>query len=49
MSRKKLNECINVCDRIMALGENRSKEVMYAMKCKTECRRILIAREQFGV
>lgn len=49
MNRKKLNECIDVCDRIMALGENRSKEVMYAMKCKTECRRILIAREQFGV
>lgn len=49
MNRKKLNACIEVCDRIMGLGESRSKEVIYAMKCKTECRRILIAREQFGV
>lgn len=49
MNRKKLNACIEVCDRIMELGESRSKEVIYAMKCKTECRRILIAREQFGV
>lgn len=49
MNQKKLNECIDVCDRIMEMGENRSKEVIYAMKCKTECRRILIAKEQFGV
>ena len=49
MNRKKLNACVDVCDRIMALGESRSKEVIYAMKCKTECRRILIAKEQFGV
>ena len=49
MNRKKLNACIDVCDRIMAMGEGRSKEVIYAMKCKTECKRILIAKEQFGV
>lgn len=49
MNRKKLNACIDICDRIMAMGESRSKEVIYAMRCKTECRRILIAKEQFGV
>lgn len=49
MNKKKLNSCIDICDRIMALGESHSKEVVYAMKCKAECRRIIIAREQFGV
>ena len=48
MNRKKLNACIELCDRIMMLGQNHSKEVVYAMKCKAECRRIIIAREQFG-
>lgn len=49
MNRKKLNACIELCDRIMMLGQSHSKEVVYAMKCKAECRRIIIAREQFGV
>ena len=49
MRQKKLNTCIDVCDRIITLGNSHSKEVIYAMRCKTECRRIIIAREQFGV
>lgn len=49
MRRKKLKTCIDVCDRIITMGENHSKEVIYAMRCKTECRRIIVAREQFGV
>lgn len=49
MNRKKLNACIDVCDRILKLATNNSKEVVYAMKCKSECKRIIIAREQFGV
>ena len=49
MNRKKLHACVEVCDRIMLLGQGHTKEVMYAMKCKAECRRIIIAREQFGV
>lgn len=49
MSKKKLNACIDVCDRIMRLATHNTKEVMYALKCKTECKRILIAQEQFGV
>lgn len=49
MNKKKLNSCVEVCDRIMTLATQNSKEVMYAMKCKAECKRIIIAREQFGV
>ncbi len=49
MNRKKLHACVEVCDRIMLLGQGHTKEVMYAMKCKAECRRIIVAREQFGV
>lgn len=49
MRRKKLKTCIDVCDRIITMGDNHSKEVIYAMRCKTECRRIIIAKEQFGV
>lgn len=49
MNKKKLNACVEVCDRIMTLALQNSKEVIYAMKCKAECKRIIIAREQFGV
>ena len=49
MNRKKLSACVDVCDRIMKLANDHSKEVVYAMKCKAECKRIIIAREQFGV
>ena len=49
MMNKKLHACIDVCDRIMAMAENHTKEMMYAMKCKTECRKVILAREQFGV
>ena len=49
MNRKKLSACVDVCDRIMKLANDHSKEVIYAMKCKAECKRIIIAREQFGV
>ena len=44
MRRKKLKTCIDVCDRIIAIGESHSKEVIEAMRCKTECRRIIIAK-----
>lgn len=49
MNRKKLNSCVDVCDRILKMATHNSKEVVYAMKCKAECKRIIIAREQFGV
>ena len=49
MNRKRLKACVDVCDRIMKLSSANTKEVVYAMKCKADCRRILIAREQFGV
>ena len=49
MNRKKLNACVEVCDRIIKIASDHSKEVVYAMKCKAECKRIIIAREQFGV
>lgn len=50
MNKKKLNACVELCDRIMTLAtESNSKEVIYAMKCKSECKRIILAREQFGV
>jgi len=49
MNKKKLNACVELCDRIMTLATQNSKEVIYAMKCKSECKRIIIAREQFGV
>lgn len=49
MNKKKLRACVDVCDRIMKLATEHSKEVVYAMKCKAECKRIIIAREQFGV
>ncbi len=49
MNRKKLSACVELCDRIITLAKDHSKEVVYAMKCKAECKRIIIAREQFGV
>lgn len=49
MNKKKLSACVDVCDRIMKIASEHSKEVVYAMKCKAECKRIIIAREQFGV
>lgn len=49
MNRKKLNSCVDVCDRIITMAKDHSKEVVYAIKCKSECKRIIIAREQFGV
>lgn len=49
MNRKKLNTCVELCDRIMTMSTQNSKEVVYAMKCKADCKRIIIAREQFGV
>lgn len=49
MNKKKLSACVDLCDRIMKLSTEHSKEVVYAMKCKAECKRIIIAREQFGV
>lgn len=49
MNRKKLNACVDVCDRILKMATHNSKEVVYAMRCKSECKRIILAREQFGV
>lgn len=49
MNKKKLSACVDLCDRIMKISTEHSKEVVYAMKCKAECKRIIIAREQFGV
>ena len=49
LNRKKLTACIEVCDRIISMAKDHSKEVVYAMKCKSDCKRIMIAREQFGV
>lgn len=49
MNKKKLNACVDVCDRIITMAKDHSKEVVYAIKCKAECKRIIIAREQFGV
>ena len=49
MNRKKLKDCIDVCDRILKLADSHTKEAVYAVKCRTECKRILLAREQFGV
>lgn len=49
MNKKKLNTCIEVCDRIISMAKEHSKEVVYAMKCKSDCKRIIVAREQFGV
>lgn len=49
MQDKKLELCVEVCDRILKMATGNSKEVVFAMKCKTECKRIMLAREQFGV
>ncbi len=49
MNKKKLNACVELCDRIMTLSTENTKEVVYAMKCKSECKRIIMAREHFGV
>ncbi len=49
MNHKKLKACIAVCDRILRLADTHSKEAVYAIKCRTDCKRILLAREQFGV
>ena len=49
MNRKKLKACVDVCDRILKLSDSHTKEAVYAVKCRTDCKRILLAREQFGV
>ena len=49
MNRKKLKACVDVCDRILKLADSHTKEAVYAVKCRTDCKRILLAREQFGV
>ena len=49
MNRKKLNACVDVCDRILKLSDSHTKEAVYAVKCRTDCKRILLAREQLGV
>ena len=48
MMAKKLHAAVEVCDRIMTIAESHSKEMIYAMKCKVECKNVIIAREQFG-
>lgn len=45
MTNKKFNSCIELCDRIIQLSDVNSKEGMYAVRCKTECKRILVTRE----
>lgn len=48
MLSKKLHAAVEVCDRIMTMAEPHTKEMIYAMKCKVECKNVIIAREQFG-
>lgn len=48
MQAKKLHAAVEVCDRIMTMAEPHTKEMVYAMKCKVECKKVIIAREQFG-
>ena len=48
MQAKKLHAAVEVCDRIMTIAEPHTKEMIYAMKCKVECKKVIIAREQFG-
>ncbi len=48
MQSKKLHAAVEVCDRIMTMAEPHTKEMVYAMKCKVECKKVIIAREQFG-
>lgn len=45
MNNKRFNSCIELCDRIILLSDVNSKEGMYAVRCKTECKRILVTRE----
>lgn len=44
MNNNRLKQCIEMCDRIILLSEPNSKESTYALKCKTECKRILSTR-----
>ena len=48
MQAKKLHAAVEVCDRIMTIAEPHTKEMIYAMKCKVERKKDIIAREQFG-
>ena len=44
MNNNLLKQCVEMCDRIILLAESNSKESSYALKCKTECKRILATR-----
>lgn len=47
MNNNLLSTCVDMCDRIILLADTNSKESTYALKCKTECKRILTTRERF--
>lgn len=44
MNNNLLKQCVEMCDRIILLSDSNSKESSYALKCKTECKRILATR-----
>ncbi len=46
MNMKKLERCIALCDRIILLSDGSSQKGMYAIRCKTECKRLLMQEKQ---
>ncbi len=48
LNLKKYSACIELCDRIVLLADINSKESLFAVRCKTECKRLLVARESGG-
>ena len=42
---KKFNRCIDLCDRLITLDNGDSQKGLYAVRCKTECKRLLAAEK----
>lgn len=49
MNKRNFEACIEVCDRIITMSKEHSKEVVAAIKYKSDCKRILAARENHSV
>lgn len=49
MNMNKYQACIDLCERIILLADLNSKEGMFAVRCKTECKRLLQVRKPGGL
>lgn len=48
LNLKKYTACIEFCDRIILLAPINSRESLFAVRCKTECKRLMMANESSG-